>query len=158
MNNKNIIIIGIVLLITICITFFCGILTTIFVLNVKTTKDSLTVTTMTNTRNSMSTNLVDIKKVNEVSDSNIKDARNAIDKKYPELKDWESTKFFAGGGVFYANKLGVTYVAFAVYGSGIPLAKLDCYAVDNKMNVVKLKEGRISTSAGNIDPINCTNE
>jgi hypothetical protein len=56
--------------------------------------------------------------------------RNAIEAAYPEFKDFETQKSFAGQSVKSEVDDGDYYFVYIVHGSGLPIAQATCFRVD----------------------------
>ena len=56
--------------------------------------------------------------------------RNAIETAYPQFKDFENQKSFAGQSVKSEVDDGDYYFAYIVHGSGLPIAQATCFRVD----------------------------
>jgi len=65
-------------------------------------------------------------------------SRNAIETAYPELKDFENQKSFAGKSVKSEVDEGDHYFAYIVHGSGLPIAEATCFRVDRVGRVFKI--------------------
>ena len=85
--------------------------------------------------------------------------RNAIEKAYPEFKDFENQKSFAGQSVKVEVDDGDYYFAYMVLGSGLPIAQATCFRVDRLGRVfeVGLFPDPVDSYAGyrDINPRNC---
>jgi len=86
-------------------------------------------------------------------------ARNAIESAYPEFKDFENQKSFAGQSVTSEADDGDYYFAYTVLGSGLPIAEATCFRVDRAGRVFKtgLFPDPVDSYAGyrDINPRNC---
>jgi hypothetical protein len=85
--------------------------------------------------------------------------RSKIESAYPELKDFESQKSFAGQSVNFLIDGDDHYFAYLVLGSGVPVAKATCFRVDHLMRVYKIGEfpDPLDSYAGyrDVNPKNC---
>jgi hypothetical protein len=85
--------------------------------------------------------------------------RNAIETAYPELKDFENQKSFAGRSVKSEVDDGDYYFANIVHGSGLPIAEATCFRVDRVGRVfeIGLFPDPVDSYAGyrDINPRNC---
>lgn len=57
--------------------------------------------------------------------------RHIIELEYPDFKDSENQKSFAGQSVKIVNDDSEYYFAYIVYGSGLPIAKATCFRADS---------------------------
>jgi len=64
--------------------------------------------------------------------------RNAIETAYPEFKDFETQKSFAGKSVKSEVDEGDYYFAYIVHGSGLPIAEATCFRVDRVGRVFEI--------------------
>lgn len=64
--------------------------------------------------------------------------RNAIETAYPEFKDFENQKSFAGQSVKSEVDDGDYYFAYMVLGSGLPIAQATCFRVDRAGRVFEI--------------------
>jgi hypothetical protein len=85
--------------------------------------------------------------------------RNAIETAYPEFKDFENQKSFAGQSVKSEVDDGDYYFAYMVLGSGLPIAQATCFRVDRLGRVfeVGLFPDPLDSYAGyrDVNPRNC---
>jgi len=85
--------------------------------------------------------------------------RNAIEKAYPQFKDFENQKSFAGQSVKVEVDDGDYYFAYMVLGSGLPIAQATCFRVDRLGRVfeVGLFPDPLDSYAGyrDVNPRNC---
>jgi hypothetical protein len=85
--------------------------------------------------------------------------RNAIETAYPQFKDFENQKSFAGQSVKSEVDDGDYYFAYMVLGSGLPIAQATCFRVDRVGRVfeVGLFPDPVDSYAGyrDINPRNC---
>ena len=86
-------------------------------------------------------------------------ARNAIESAYPEFKDFEDQKSFAGQSVKSEVDDGDYYFAYLVLGSGLPIAEATCFRVDRAGRVFKVGvfPDPVDSYAGyrDVNPRNC---
>jgi hypothetical protein len=64
--------------------------------------------------------------------------RSAIETAYPEFKDFENQKSFAGQSVKSEVDDGDYYLADMVLGSGLPIAQATCFRVDRVGRVFEI--------------------
>ena len=64
--------------------------------------------------------------------------RNIVETRYPEFKDFDKQRSFAGTAVNFIEKEGNFYFSYIVYGSGVPIAGATCFKVDSQNNVTKM--------------------
>jgi len=85
--------------------------------------------------------------------------RNAIETAYPEFKDFENQKSFAGKSVKTEVDDGDYYFAYIVHGSGLPIAEATCFRVDRVGRVFEIGvfPDPVDSYAGyrDINPRNC---
>jgi hypothetical protein len=85
--------------------------------------------------------------------------RNAIETAYPEFKDFEHQKSFAGQSVKVEVDDGDYYFAYMVLGSGLPIAQATCFRVDRVGGVfeVGVFPDPVDSYAGyrDVNPKNC---
>jgi len=85
--------------------------------------------------------------------------RNAIETAYPEFKDFEKQKSFAGKSVKSEVDEGDYYFAYIVHGSGLPIAEATCFRVDRVGRVFEIGmfPDPVDSYAGyrDINPRNC---
>ena len=85
--------------------------------------------------------------------------RYLIETEYPEFKDFENQKSFAGQSVKSAVLDFDYYFVFVVHGSGLPIVQATCFRVDRSGRVFKigLFPDPLDSYAGysDIDPVNC---
>jgi len=86
-------------------------------------------------------------------------SRNAIETAYPEFKDFENQKSFAGKSVKSEVDEGDYYFAYIVHGSGLPIAEATCFRVDRVGRVfeIGLFPDPVDSYAGyrDVNPRNC---
>lgn len=114
---------------------------------------------------------LDIEKVKEstttlpISDNSSNDdilsrKKTAIESEYPELKNFEDQKSFAGQSIKTVDNGNDHYFAYIVYGSGLPIAQATCFKVDRMFRVFKVGEFPDLTDSyigyRNIDTKTCT--
>ena len=85
--------------------------------------------------------------------------RNATEKAYPQFKDFENQKSFAGQSVKVEVDDGDYYFAYMVLGSGLPIAQATCFRVDRVGRVfeVGVFPDPVDSYAGyrDVNPRNC---
>jgi hypothetical protein len=85
--------------------------------------------------------------------------RNAIETTYPQFKDFETQKSFAGQSVKGEVDDGDHYFAYIVHGSGLPIAQATCFRVDRVGRVFEtgVFPDPVDSYAGyrDINPRNC---
>ena len=85
--------------------------------------------------------------------------RSQIEAAYPEFKDFENQKSFAGQSVNFLIESDDHYFAYLVLGSGVPVVKATCFRVDHLMRVYKIGEfpDPLDSYAGyhDVNPKNC---
>ena len=85
--------------------------------------------------------------------------RSAIETAYPEFKDFENQKSFAGQSVKTEVDDGDYYFAYIVHGSGLPIAEATCFRVDRVGRVFEIGvfPDPVDSYAGyrDINPRNC---
>ncbi|MFH1367205.1 MAG: hypothetical protein ABIH38_04455 [Patescibacteria group bacterium] len=85
--------------------------------------------------------------------------RSQIESAYPEFKDFENQKSFAGQSVNFLIEGDDHYFAYLVLGSGVPVVKATCFRVDHLMRVYKIGEfpDPLDSYAGyrDVNPKNC---
>jgi hypothetical protein len=74
------------------------------------------------------------------NDSSISRKKNAIETEYPELKNFESQKSFAGQSIKVEIDGIDHYFAYIVHGSGLPIVHATCFRVDRMDRVFKVGE------------------
>jgi hypothetical protein len=86
-------------------------------------------------------------------------ARNLIETQYPEFKDFENQKSFAGNSVFVQSTTDSIYFAYVVNGSGVSFVDGTCFKVDSKNIVSKIGKLIVANSStGRVDPKSCSEE
>ena len=101
-----------------------------------------------NSRTEIELNIEKIKEpstVLPISDNSGKDdilskKKIAIESKYPELKNFEGQKSFAGQSIKTVDNGNDHYFAYIVHGSGLPIAQATCFRVDRMFRVFKVGE------------------
>jgi hypothetical protein len=85
--------------------------------------------------------------------------RSAIETAYPQFKDFENQKSFAGQSVEIEVDDGDYYFAYIVLGSGLPIAQATCFRVDRVGRVfeVGVFPDPVESYAGyqDVNPRNC---
>jgi hypothetical protein len=85
--------------------------------------------------------------------------RDAIETAYPEFKDFENQKSFAGQSVKSEVDDGDYYFAYMVLGSGLPIAEATCFRVDRVGRVFEtgVFPDPVDSYAGyrDVNPRNC---
>ena len=85
--------------------------------------------------------------------------RNAIETAYPQFKDFENQKSFAGQSVKSEVDDGDYYFAYMVLGSGLPIAQATCFRVDRVGRVFEtgVFPDPVDSYAGyrDVNPRNC---
>jgi hypothetical protein len=85
--------------------------------------------------------------------------RNAIETAYPQFKDFENQRSFAGQSVKSEVDEGDYYFAYIVHGSGLPIAEATCFRVDRVGRVFKtgVFPDPVDSYAGyrDVNPRNC---
>jgi hypothetical protein len=85
--------------------------------------------------------------------------RSVIETAYPEFKDFENQKSFAGQSVKTEVDDGDYYFAYMVLGSGLPIAQATCFRVDRVGRVFEtgVFPDPVDSYAGyrDINPRNC---
>ncbi len=71
------------------------------------------------------------------SDYIIARKKNAIESEYPELKEFESQKSFAGQSIKIEVDGIDHYFAYIVHGSGLPIVQATCFRVDRMYRVLE---------------------
>jgi len=66
--------------------------------------------------------------------------KNAIETKYPDLRNFENQKSFGGKSVITAIRGDDYYFAYIIHGSGVPIIQATCFLVDKNSRVFKVKE------------------
>jgi hypothetical protein len=74
------------------------------------------------------------------NDSSISRKKNAIETEYPDLKNFESQKSFAGQSIKVEIDGIDHYFAYIVHGSGLPIVHATCFRVDRMDRVFKVGE------------------
>jgi hypothetical protein len=86
-------------------------------------------------------------------------SRNTIETAYPEFKDFENQKSFAGKSVKSEVDEGDYYFAYIVHGSGLPIAEATCFRVDRVGRVFEIGvfPDPVDSYAGyrDVNPRNC---
>jgi hypothetical protein len=85
--------------------------------------------------------------------------RSAIETAYPEFKDFENQKSFAGQSVKTEVDDGDYYFAYMVLGSGLPIVQATCFRVDRVGRVFEtgVFPDPVDSYAGyrDVNPRNC---
>jgi hypothetical protein len=85
--------------------------------------------------------------------------RKAIETAYPQFKDFENQKSFAGQSVKSEVDDGDYYFAYMVHGSGLPIAQATCFRVDRADRVFEIGvfPEPVDSYAGyrDVNPRNC---
>jgi hypothetical protein len=85
--------------------------------------------------------------------------REAIEKAFPEFRDFESGPSLAGHSVVTEADEGDYYFAYLVLGSGVPIAQATCFRVDRVGRVFEtgVFPDPVDSFAGyrHVDPRNC---
>ena len=85
--------------------------------------------------------------------------RNAIETAYPQFKNFENQKSFAGQSVKSEVDDGDYYFAYMVHGSGLPIVQATCFRVDRVGRVFEIGvfPDPVDSYAGyrDINPRNC---
>ena len=85
--------------------------------------------------------------------------RKAIEAAYPEFKDFENQKSFAGKSVKSEVNEGDYYFVYLVHGSGLPIAEATCFRVDRVGRVFEIGvfPDPVDSYAGyrDVNPRNC---
>jgi hypothetical protein len=85
--------------------------------------------------------------------------RSLIETAYPEFKDFENQKSFAGQKVKFVKDESDICYAYMVLGSGVPIAKATCFRVDQAGRVYKVAEFPDPSDSyvgySDIDPCTC---
>lgn len=85
--------------------------------------------------------------------------RSEIEEKFPQFKDFENQKSFAGRKVEYDVYGGDYYFVYEVLGSGLPIAQATCFRVDRLGRAYMIGEfpDPLDSYAGyaQIDPRTC---
>lgn len=83
----------------------------------------------------------------------------AIESKYPEFKNFENQKSFAGQSIRMTTNGSDHYYAYIVHGSGLPIIQATCFRVDRAFRVYKVGEfpDPVDSYMGypDINPMNC---
>ena len=66
--------------------------------------------------------------------------REAVEKEYPELRDFENQVSTAGTSVSAISKGKDFYLAYIWHGSGVPIISAQCFRVDGTLRVYKVGE------------------
>ena len=137
MLRTNIIIIGVVALVLVAVGFGCS-----------------STTTQTNTSTGHPGVITD-----DAQRDLVALRRNAIETAYPQFKDFENQKSFAGQSVKSEVDDGDYYFAYIVHGSGLPIAQATCFRVDRVGRVFEtgVFPDPVDSYAGyrDINPRNC---
>jgi len=137
MLRTNIIIIGVVVLVLVAVGFGCS-----------------STTTQTNTSTGHPGVITD-----DAQRDLVALRRNAIETAYPQFKDFENQKSFAGQSVKSEVDDGDYYFAYIVHGSGLPIAQATCFRVDRVGRVFEtgVFPDPVDSYAGyqDINPRNC---
>ena len=116
MLRTNIVIIGVVVLVLVAVGFGCS-----------------STTTQTNTSTAHPGVITD-----DAQRDLVALRRNAIETAYPQFKDFENQKSFAGQSVKSEVDDGDYYFAYIVHGSGLPIAQATCFRVDRVGRVFEI--------------------
>ncbi|MFA5259057.1 MAG: hypothetical protein WC402_03190 [Candidatus Pacearchaeota archaeon] len=102
-------------------------------------------------------------KLNYISDKGQTDSsvkfKEAIEKQYPELKDFEIQDSFAGTKIKTDIIEGERYYVYLTLGSGVPIAKATCFRVDSDFKVYRVGEfpNSLDSYIGytDVNPLDC---
>jgi len=137
MLRTNIIIIGVVALVLVAVGFGCS-----------------STTTQTSTKTGSPEVITD-----DAQPDLVALRRNAIETAYPQFKDFENQKSFAGQSVKSEVDDGDYYFAYMVLGSGLPIAQATCFRVDRVGRVFEtgVFPDPVDSYAGyrDVNPRNC---